>query len=189
MVVDEGMDGLAKNCGAAYAGDLAGEAQSPRDFRSGNLHAYGSLRLNIGQFAQRVGRAIGDDLAVIDVRHVAAALGFVHVVRGDEESDPVPGEFKQEIPKQAASHRVDAGGGLVQEKKFGLMEHGAAQSEPLLPSAGKLCRQAVHVRREAVELDDFLDAAFQSPCFEAVDAPVELQILSDREVLIETVVL
>src|SRR5580693_7504993 len=147
VVIDEGMDGLANNCGAAYAGDLAGEAQSSRDFRSRNFHAYGSLRLDIRQFAQRVGRAIGDDLAEIDIGNVTAALGLVHVVGGDEESDPVPGEFKQEIPKQAASHGVDAGGGLVQEKKFGLMEHGAAQSEPLLPSAGKLCRQAIHVRR------------------------------------------
>src|SRR5580700_6537955 len=69
------------------------------------------------------------------------------------------------------------------------MEHSAAQSEPLLPSAGKLRRQAIHVRREAVELDDLLDAAFQSTRFEAVDATVELQILRDGEVLIETVVL
>src|SRR5580700_1483674 len=132
------MDRLAKNCGAAYAGDLAGEAQSSGDFRSRNFHAYRSLRLNIRQFTQRVGRAIGDDLAEIDVGHVTAALGLVHVVRGDEESDSVSGEFKQQIPEQAASHRIDAGGGLVEEKKFGLMEHGAAQSQPLLPSAGKL---------------------------------------------------
>src|ERR1700722_6771067 len=162
------MDRLAKNCGAAYAGDLAGEAQSSRNFRRRNFHAYRSLRLNIRKFAQRVGCAIGDDLAEIDVGNVAAALGLVHIVSGDEESDAVPGEFKQEIPKQAASDWVDARGGLVEKKKFRLVEHGAAQSEPLLPSAGKLGRQAIHVRREAVELDDFLDAAFQSTRFEAV---------------------
>ena len=28
VVIEEGMDRLAKNCGAAYAGDLPGEAQT-----------------------------------------------------------------------------------------------------------------------------------------------------------------
>ena len=56
-------------------------------------------RLNVGKFAKRIGRAVGDQLAVINVGDVAAALRFVHVVRGDEKSDAVPGKFKQQDPK------------------------------------------------------------------------------------------
>ena len=66
------------------------------------------------------------------------------------------------------------------------MQHGAAQREALLPAAGKFCGEAVHVRREAVELDDFFDAALHARGLEAVDAPVELKIFRDGEVVVET---
>src|SRR5580704_701557 len=69
------------------------------------------------------------------------------------------------------------------------MEHGAPESQALFPSARELCRQAIHVRSEAIELDDFLNAAFQTSRIEAVDSAVKLQILRDREVLIQTVIL
>src|SRR6266849_6397925 len=49
MVFDQRVDGLAKNGGAANAGNLPGEAQSTRDFRSGDFHALGALRLHVGQ--------------------------------------------------------------------------------------------------------------------------------------------
>src|SRR5271169_4165266 len=69
------------------------------------------------------------------------------------------------------------------------MQHGAAESQPLFPAAGKLRRQAVHIGSEAVELDNFFDTAFESSSIEAVDAAVKLQILRDRQVVIQAVIL
>src|SRR5580704_1641384 len=131
------MDRLAKNRRAAYAAYLAGEAQGPRHFRSRNFHPYRSLWLNVRQLAKRIGCAICNELAIINVRDVAAALGFVHVMRGDEESDSMPRKFKQQIPKLAARHRIDARRWFVEKKKLGFMKHRAAECEALLPSAGK----------------------------------------------------
>src|SRR5580765_2827206 len=73
LVVNQRMDRLSKNRGAADAGERAGDAQGPRDFRSRNFDAEGSLRLNFGKFAQGIWSSVGDELAVIDVGDVAAA--------------------------------------------------------------------------------------------------------------------
>ena len=115
----------------------------------------GAGGLHIGKLAERIGRAIGDELAVINVGDVAAAFGFVHVMRGDEKRDAVAGKLEEQIPELAASDGVDAGGGLVEKKKLRLMQHGAAEREALLPTAGKLRGQAIQIRSEAVELRRF----------------------------------
>src|SRR5690242_16916996 len=98
VVFDECVDGLSENGGAADPRNLAREAKRACDFGSCDFHAHGSMRLDVRQFAQRIGCSIGNELAVINVSNVAASLGFVHVVRGYEKSDAVPGKFKKEIP-------------------------------------------------------------------------------------------
>src|SRR5512136_744568 len=69
------------------------------------------------------------------------------------------------------------------------MKHGAAEGEALFPAAGKLRGQASQVRFEAVELDNFVDAAFQTHGVEAVDAAIEPQVFGDGEVIVETEIL
>src|SRR5712691_3120232 len=101
----------------------------------------------------------GAAAAEVNVGDMAAALGFVHVVSGDEEGDAVTGKLEEEIPELAARDGVDAGRWLVEEKKRRLVQHGAAEGEALLPAAGKLRGQAIEIGFEAIELDDFIDAA------------------------------
>src|SRR5437660_10606866 len=120
---------------------------------------------------------------------MAAALGFVHVVSGDKERDAMPRKLEEQIPELAARDGVDAGSGLIEEKKFRLVQHGAAESEALLPAAGELRGQAIQVRLEAVELDNLFKAALEARGLEAVNAAVELQILRDSQIVIETEVL
>src|SRR5258708_18024833 len=136
MIVDERMNGLAENGGAADARKMTREAKRARNFRGGDFDAKRGLRLDVGKLAERIGRPIGNDLAEINVGHVAAALGLVHVMRGDEKGDAVAGELEEEIPELTARDGVDAGGGLVEKKEFRLVQHGAAESEALLPAAG-----------------------------------------------------
>src|SRR6266581_4858793 len=77
VIVDERMNGLAENGGAADARKMARETKRARNFRGGNFDAQRALRLDVGKLAERIGRPIGNDLAEINVGHVAAALGFV----------------------------------------------------------------------------------------------------------------
>ena len=88
-VFDERVDGLPENGGAADAGNLAGKTERARNFGRGNFNSQRALRLNVRKFPKRIGRAIGNELAVINVGHVAAAFGFVHVVCGDKKRDAV----------------------------------------------------------------------------------------------------
>src|SRR5579863_2483387 len=152
MIFDERVNGLSKNRGAANPGNLPRESQGPGHLRRGDLDAFGAVRLDVGQFAQRVRRAVRDELAIVDVSNVAAAFRFIHVMRGDKKRDAVAGKLKEEIPKLAARDGIDPGGGLVKEKKLGLVQHGATQREPLLPAAGKLRGQPIEIRAETIEL-------------------------------------
>src|SRR6476646_3545653 len=69
------------------------------------------------------------------------------------------------------------------------MKHRAAECEALLPAAGKLRRQAIHVRAEAVQLDNFMDAALEAGRFEAVYASIKLQIFRNGEIKIQAEIL
>src|SRR5437879_12084315 len=117
----------------------------------------------------------------MNVGYVAAALGFVHVVSGDEEGDAMTGKLEEEIPELAARDRVDAGGGLVEEKKGRLVQHGAAEGEALLPATGKLRGQTRQIGCQAVELDNLFDAALQARGLQAVDAAVTLKVFRHRQ--------
>src|SRR5258708_27540362 len=108
---------------------------------------------------------------------------------GDKKRDAMTGKLEEEIPKLAVRDRIDPGGGLVEEKKGRLVQHGAAEGEALLPAAGKLRGQAIQIGREAVELDNFVDAALQARGLQAVDAAVELQVFRDGQVVVQAEVL
>jgi len=72
---------------------------------------------------------------------------------------PWPESSKSRSQSWRRATGVDTCGGLVEEKKSRLVQHGAAEGETLLPASGKLRGQAVQIRFEAVELDNFVDAA------------------------------
>src|SRR5258708_33082916 len=184
MVLNERMNGLPEDGGAANAGNLARETERARNFRRGDFDAQGALRLHVGKFAERIGRPIGDELAEINVGDMAAAFSFVHVMRGYEKRDAVAGKLEEEIPQLAARDGVDAGSGLVQKKKFWLVQHGAAECEALFPAAGELRGQAIQIGFEAIQLDNFVDAAFKASGVEAVDAAVELQVFCNGQIVI-----
>src|SRR5260370_35694947 len=98
MIVDERMNGLPEDGGAANAGNLARETKRARNFRRGDFDAQRALRLDVGELAERIGCPLGDELAVVNVSDVAAALGFVPVMRGYEQGDAMAGKLEEEIP-------------------------------------------------------------------------------------------
>src|SRR6266446_763078 len=189
MVFDEGVNGLSEDGGATDAMEMASEAERARDFGRGDFHAHGSVRLNVGELAERIGRAVGNELAVIDVGNVTAPLRFVHVMRGDEESDAMAGKLEKQIPELAARDGVDPGSRLVEEKECRLVQHGAAESEALLPPAGKLRGKPIEIGLEAVQLDNFVDAALETCGLQTVNASIELQVLRDGQIVVEAEIL
>ena len=121
---------------------------------------YRSLGPHFGKFAQGIRRAIGDQLAVINVSDVAATFRFIHVMRRDEKRDAMAGEFEKQIPKLSARDGIDASGRFVEEEQLWLVQHGAAKRHPLLPSARKFPREAIKIRPESVQLNDLLIRRF-----------------------------
>ena len=80
-------------------------------------------------------RALGQQLAVEDVAELVAALGLVHVMRADENGDAARGKRVQLLPEVAPRLRVDAGGRLVEQQQFRLVQQAGRQRQPLLPAA------------------------------------------------------
>jgi len=96
-------------------------------------------------------RAIGNQLRVIDVRNVAAAFGFIHVMGSHKKSNAVAGKFKQQIPQLPPRDGIDSRGRFIQEKQFRLVAASRNKCQPLLPSAGKLCCQPVQILLESIQ--------------------------------------
>jgi len=117
---------------------------------------------------------------------MAAALRFVHVMGGDEESDAVAGKLKREDPRAGGARRDRCRRWARQGT--GAWVRGAWRNEgqALLPSAGKLGGETIEIRLQTVELDDFIHAALEPVGRQAVDAAVELKIFGDGEIVVET---
>src|SRR5271165_1215499 len=98
MILDQGVNGLAKDGGAANAGNVAGEAKGASDLGSDDFDAFRPGGLHVGELLQLGRGAISDHLAVIDVGDVAAAFRFIHVMRSDEKSDALTGKLEEQIP-------------------------------------------------------------------------------------------
>ena len=73
----------------------------------------------------------------VDVADVGAALGLVHVVRGDEQRHAAGGQLEQQVPQLPPGDGVDAGRRLVEKQQFGLVNQRTRQRQPLLPAAGE----------------------------------------------------
>src|SRR5215469_10014138 len=146
MLLHERVNGLPENRCASNPRNVPSKPQRARDFRGHDFNAHGSLRLHVRKLAQRIWRTIGNELAVIDVRHVTAALGFIHIVSAHKKSDAMPGQFKKQIPKLPACDGIDARGRLVEKQQLRLVQHGATQGKPLLPPTRKLRGQPLQVR-------------------------------------------
>src|SRR5204863_3586574 len=88
-------------------------------------------------------------------------------------------------PNAARRDGVAAGRRLVQEEERGLLDDGAAEGEPLLPSAGEVPGELAGATLEAGHRDELVDTGSQSVPGNAVDAGVELEVLTDGQIFVE----
>ena len=89
---------------------------------------------------------------------VAEALGFVHVMRGEQDGAAGRLELLDQFPELAAGLRIEAGGGLIEKQKIGIADEGAGESESLLLAAGKIADAGILFFFELHGRDDFVRA-------------------------------
>src|SRR5215472_8767946 len=185
FIVHQRMDGTTEDGSRTYERQLAGTPQRCGYVLYSDFEPLRSRGLHIRDFAQRVWSAIGDQLAVIDVGEVRAALGFIHVVRGHKKSDAAAAEVEEQVPQLAPGNGIDARRRLVQVNDLGIVEHGAAQREPLFPASGELAGKTLFVRFDGITMHGLFNLAFGFSTAQAVDLRVEAQVFQHRKVVIQ----
>src|SRR3954469_20958686 len=98
-----------------------------------------------------------------------AALGLIHVVGGNEKRHPLPGEFEEQVPEFAARHRIDAGGGFIEEQDRGVMHERAGHGEPLAPAAGQKSGSSVEIWLKVRKRYEFVPPSLQFALGKAVE--------------------
>ena len=129
------------------------------------------------------GGAVGQQFAASDEGQAMAALGFVHVMGGDEEGQAAGGEKVDLLPEIAAGLGVHAGGGFVQQKEFRPVNQAGGQGQTLLPAAGKLAGQLLLALRQAQALDAFPHRL--APILDSIHAGHEVEVFPDAQVLVK----
>ena len=86
-------------------------------------------------------------------RRAVAALGLVHVMRGDEHRDAFGGERVDVLPELAARFRIDARRGLVEQQQLRCVQQARGERESLFPAARELARELRAAALEAEPLE------------------------------------
>ena len=90
------------------------------------------------------GSAFGDDLTVIDDGEaIAEALGFIHVVSGEQDGATLLLEGADDVPELAAALGIESGGGLVEKKDARIADQSGGNGQALLLAAGKFADPGV----------------------------------------------
>src|SRR5690242_13393638 len=129
-------------------------------------------------------RAEGQQLPARDEGEPMAAFCFIHVMRGNEKGQSLPGELMDLFPKLAACFGIDAGRGFIEQQQFWIVNHAGGQSETLLPSPGQFAGQLVAPFGEAEPLKRV------THCFPAVrhgiHARHKIQVFMNTQIFIKT---
>src|SRR5262245_29253061 len=128
-------------------------------------------------------RAVNEQLAVSDVGEAVAALGFIHVVRGDEKRESLGRKIVDLFPKVATRLRIDAGRRFIEQQQFRMVNEARRQREPLLPAAGQLTGQLILPFHECESLEAFAHGF--APVLHREHARDKVEILGEAQVLVK----
>ncbi len=132
--------------------------------------------------AQRVGRVAGDERALVEDAHaVAEALGFGHVVRGEEHGGAVVVQLVQHSVHLGARGGVEAARGLVEEQQLGPVHDRRQQRRALAHALRAVLDERLLVRGQVHALEQRGDVVTRH----AAHLRVEAQVLLDGHALVE----
>ena len=80
---------------------------------------------------------------VNDSDAIAEALGFFDVMSGHYDGFLFTAELFDDVINFAAHLRIEAGGGLIEEKHFGIVDQRHRQSEALFLASGELAVKGI----------------------------------------------
>ena len=114
-------------------------------------------------------------------------LGFLHIGcrHDDAHAGPAGAYAVNQFPELAAGKRVDAGGGLIQNKQIRIMNQRAAQPEFLAHASRQLLGRAIFKGRQARAVQQFRNSPFALVAGLPEQSTKKLDILADTEVRIE----
>ncbi len=126
---------------------------------------------------------------IYDHQPVTEAFRLFHVMGGEQNRQPLALELGQLVPQELAALRIKAGGGLIKNKQFGLVDQGTGQHQAALETTGEDHDLVIGAILQGEEAEQFIGAPF---CFAAGDgkiAGVTDQVVAHREIGIERVFL
>ena len=109
---------------------------------------------------------------------IAQTLGFLHIVRGQDDRSPFRLELGDEVPELATRLRIESGGRLVEKQQLRIPDERAGDGEPLLLAAGQGPDARQSFLTELDLIDDLADVARL-----AVEALEEGERLVDGQLL------
>src|SRR3546814_14850162 len=127
------MDGVAEQADALDRERLAKQRGGPARLGRPDLD-----ERTLHQALHLVGRADGDEPALVHERDARAALRLVAIGGGDEAGHLLAQELVEDAPEVTARHPIDAVSRLVQEEHLGRMDPRAGEDDLLLSSAARL---------------------------------------------------
>ena len=135
--------------------------------------------------AQRLRRVERDELPVEDQGDLVAVLGLRDVLGRDDQRPSLRPQAAQLVPDGLAQDRVDAGGRLVDEEHFGVVDERARELEAALHAAGEVAGEDVARVEEVDDLERALDSTGAPEGTDAVQRRNESDVLLCRQVLVE----
>ena len=136
-------------------------------------------------------RTDGDDFAVIDDRDaVGDAVGFVHVVRGQEDGHAfVLVQIFDVSPKLIAALRVEAERRLVEKQDFRRVQKSARNFQPPLHAARKCLHEVVFALPQLEELQQKFRALLSHFARHVVERAVQFHVFDRGQILVEAGIL
>ena len=197
--------GLAEGEGyVAHGGDSVSDADTQDFFVNVDLldlgdepqraGGDGSITLNGGDYdigadgvLELGGGALSDELAEVDDAYaVSQAVGFFKIVGREEYGDAEVGvDATYFFPDSGSAYGVEAGGGLVEEEHFGIVDEGGSEVEPALHAAGVGAYEPVYGGADVHEGLEGLYAHVYLLAGKAVEASLELYEFSAGLLVVE----
>src|SRR5580658_5849543 len=118
-----------------------------------------------------------------------AARCLIHGRRRNQDGHPLREKLMQKVPELAATHRIDAVGRLIEQEHLGLVEERAREGQLFVHTARQGFGATVLEFREASDGEQSFTTFAECIAREAEHLAEEREILGDREIAIEAVLL
>src|SRR5687767_8368120 len=152
--------------------------------RTRELHKYFVYARSVELGLQLGGRAHRRNAPIDHDRDAVAVLGFVHVVRRDEDRRRFCGGVNH-FPELPPGNGVDSARWLVEKYDLWRMKHGEEKRELLLPAQGKCADEVVRSLGKPKRSKKAIGSLGDRLLTHSVNRPIEANVLANRHVCVQ----